>query len=109
MDKVRPPSLADGGKHRLGIDAARLVRNQDIFILIYDGKRGLLLLSGRHVIAHDVPLSERDVASDANAVDADIALFQQTAQAKRSLRTGVIGERGERCVFGDDVFLHDVF
>ena len=106
MNKVRLAPLGERGEHRLRIDAALLVRNDDVVVLIENGKARTRRLRGGEIIGDLVPLLERDVRADAHAVDAHVAVFKQRFKTEGRCGADVIGESGEFCVLFCDIHFH---
>ena len=92
-DKITFFICGEREKQRLGVDAALLVDDENIFILEHGIKRRFCLLQGRGVVSDGIPFLERNVFIDLDAVYPNILLFQQSGEVKRALRIGVIGER----------------
>ena len=106
MNKVRLAPLGERGEHRLRIDAALLVRDDDVVIFKQHGKARARRLRGGEVVGDLVPPSERDIGGNAHAVDADAAVFEQRPETKGRCGAGIIGECGEFCVLFCDIHFH---
>ena len=101
MDKptIRPVTSYERGEHRLGVDPAFLIDDEDIPVLVNDMKGGFFFLFFREVVTDHVARFERDVRSRLFAVDLDVFVFQERAEEKRGLGVGVVGKFFERLVF----------
>lgn len=97
------------GKDRFGIDPALLIGNEHVFILVHDLERALRLLRGREEVLHLVARVNGHIRADLFAVDADLFVFEQRAEAKRSLRANAIGEVFERAFPAYDELFQLVF
>ena len=71
VNKKALARLRNSRKNGFGIHAVVFIRNQNVFVLVYDGKPALPLLRGREVIAHRIARFQRHVGGNFLSVYAD--------------------------------------
>lgn len=108
VNEVRLSRPLQSAEHRFRLNAALFVDDNDVFVLVENGKGKFLLLRSRQKVLHAVPLLERDVAIDFDAVDPYLSVFQQRAQDERSLRVMFVCEVLQRRLFAYDVFSQNI-
>ena len=78
-------------KHRFRIDAAFLVGDENVFVLINDIKSGFFFLGAREIVSDLIARGKEDILSDLFSVDADLSVFYQIIPEKRTLRVSIVG------------------
>ena len=83
-------------KDGLRLHAALLIADDNVFILVKDGKRLLPFLGGRQEVLHSVARMKGYVLPHFAAVDAHVAALQEGAEGKGRLGVMRVGEVFER-------------
>ena len=93
-------------KDGLRLHAALLIADDNVFILVKDGKRLLAFLDERQEVLHAVSRMKGHVLPHFAAVDAHVAALQEGAEGKGRLGVMRVGEVFERSFLADGVFPH---